>query len=110
MKIIELSEGASSRALVRPLFRAILLLQVLDLHSTLVALDKRTETNKLILLVASNVGLPLAVASMKSVATLSIFLLIHAWKNSKGMDAPVCAALSVMCLAYAITVINNYAG
>lgn len=110
MKTFELTQGASGRSFVKLLFGAILLLQALDLHSTLISLSERTETNRLILQIAALTGLPLAVAAVKLLATLSICLLIRVWSRSRGMDAPVAVALAVMCLAYAATVINNYVG
>lgn len=110
MKTFELVQGSTSRSFVKLLFAAILLLQALDLHSTLIALDRRTETNLLIVRLAEFVGLPFAVVLMKLMATLSIGLLMRVWSRSRGMDAPVAVALVVMCLAYATTVINNYVG
>jgi hypothetical protein len=110
MKTFELTQGTAGRSFVKLLFGAILLLQALDLHSTLIALNERAETNKLILEIAAFIGLPLAVVFVKFLATLSIALLIRVWSRSRGMDAPVAVALVVMCLAYAGTVINNYVG
>jgi hypothetical protein len=110
MKSFELTQGAAGRSFVKFLFGAILLLQVLDLHSTLIALHKRTEINQLILQIATAIGLPFAVVVVKLLATLSICLLIRVWSRSRGMNAPVAVALVVMCLAYGTTVINNYVG
>ncbi len=110
MKTFDLNEVAQVRSFVKLLFGALLVLQALDLHSTLIALDARFETNKLILFLATALGLSLAVAAVKLIATLSIFLLFYVWQRTKGMYSPVAAALTVMCLAYATTVINNYRG
>jgi DNA-binding LytR/AlgR family response regulator len=110
MNSFELTQGAAGRPFIKLLFGAILLLQVLDMHSTLIALHKRAETNQLILQIATAVGLPFAVVVVKLLATVSISLLIRVWSRSRGMDAPVAVALVVMCLAYGTTVIHNYVG
>jgi hypothetical protein len=110
MKTIELIRGDASRSFVGLLFGAIFLLQALDLHSTLISLHERTEANKLILQIAQVTGLPLAVVTVKLMATASIALLAWAWRKSRGVDGPVGVALAVMCLAYTATVINNYVG
>lgn len=89
-------------------FVALAVLQVLDFHSTLLALrDGRSETNPLILSVAGYIGVIPAVSVFKIAAlflTAGYFYYARYKKRGFFMSIP----LYVVIFIYAITVLNNY--
>lgn len=110
MNTFRLHTRTASQLFIRCLFGAVFVLQVLDLHSTIISLEERRETNKFILMLAESIGLPASVFVVKAMAILSLAYMARTWTKSTGFDAPVASALVVMCLSYVFVVVSNYAG
>lgn len=96
------------RRVITILFMTLMGLQVLDMHSTIISMDSRTELNKFIQSIASWIGMTGAVVAAKGIAIAAIAFLMRSWKQSTDLDGPVGLSLAVMCVAYGITVVNNY--
>lgn len=109
MKTLRLQNQTATQFLIWCLFGAAFVLQVLDLHSTIVSLEERRETNKFILLLSQRIGLHASIFLVKAFAILSLAYLARTWKKSTGFDAPVLTALLVMCVGYVLVVFSNYA-
>ena len=90
------------------LFAAIVLLQLLDWHSTFRALAKGAgEANPYILSLSQIVGLPLAVSLFKIIAilvTAIYFAASRAHQHKKVLTVP----LTIIVFFYSIVVYNNY--
>lgn len=110
MNTIRLQARTAIQLFIWSLFGAVFVLQVLDLHSTVISLEERRETNKFILLLSQSIGLHASVFVVKALAILSLAYLARSWKSSTGFDAPVATALVVMCVGYVFVVVSNYAG
>lgn len=110
MNTIRLQARTASQLFIWCLFGVVFVLQALDLHSTIISLDERRETNKFILLLAQGIGLYASIFVVKALAILSLAYLARTWKRAAGFDGPVVAALVVMCTGYVLVVVNNYAG
>lgn len=89
-------------------FVTLAVLQVLDFHSTLLAMrEGRSETNPLILSVAGHIGLLPAVSVFKIAAlflTVAYFYYARDKKRGFFMSIPLYSVIFI----YAITVLNNY--
>ena len=91
------------------LFCCIGLLQILDLHSTLLAVDTRGETNNLINLLASFIGVAGAVIAFKGAVALSLLFSYRTWRKNPGeYDGFFALGLLVMIGAYALVIVSNY--
>ncbi len=110
MNTIRLQARTASQLFIWCLFGAVFMLQVLDLHSTIISLEERRETNKFILLLSQGIGLQASIFVVKALAIFSLAYLARTWKRSTGFDAPVMTALVVMCVGYVLVVVSNYAG
>lgn len=99
-----------SSKVVFALFITLLLLQGLDMHSTLTAPSHRYETNPVIVWIASYVGLLHAMAVMKLFSILVIAALSRAWKKSDdAYNHLYLPSLAFLNIEYLLVVINNYA-
>lgn len=115
------SSVPSSRSLraLKGLFRPLVLvealpfvilacLQLLDWHSTVLAIaDGRQEQNPLILGLANAVGLISAVSIFKAVALL-LTAIYFAFSKQYRKNALYKAVLYCVLIVYSITIINNY--
>lgn len=89
-------------------FLTLAILQVLDFHSTVLAMQQgRSETNPLILSVAGQIGLLPAVSVFKIVALLLTVAYFYYAKDKKRGFFIFIPLYSVICI-YAVTVLNNY--
>ena len=104
------SRHLSFRATFSTQCLALLVLQCLDLHSTLMATPAQRESNRLIQAVAQLLPAPLAILAVK-VGTLAIVTsLFVAWRRSCGLDRPFALCLTSLGLVYAFVVTSNYLG
>jgi hypothetical protein len=89
-------------------FLALAILQVLDFHSTVLAMQQgRDETNPLILSVAVHIGLLPAVSVFKIAAlllTVAYFYYAKGKRRGLFMSIPLYSVIFI----YAVTVLNNY--
>lgn len=95
-------------AVALSLFFAVAVLQILDGHSTYLAIAQgRAEMNPLILWLASTVGLLLAVGIAKALAlviTGFYFKVSQPYLSKKRLLVPLACVVA----AYTVVVINNY--
>ena len=92
---------------VKILFILNALLQVADLHSSLIS--PASETNRLILLLASHVGFNFSIVVTKSICLYVIYLLRRHWKTTAGVfDGEFLIALTLVALLMSGVVLNNY--
>lgn len=97
-----------SKPFTQALFATILLLQALDLHSTLLAVDNgRKETNLLILQLAQTFGLVESVLLAKFFAVLCVATYFHLTRNI-ARNRYVVVPLLLVILIYSTVVLNNY--
>lgn len=95
--------------IVNALFLLQLILQVMDLHSTLTASAGRYEVNEIINWMANHVGFPFAVFIMKLCSALVLVFLYSSWVKSKGSHTiGFIISLSLLCVVYGFIVFNNY--
>jgi hypothetical protein len=102
-----------SSSLVKPLLFLQMLLQLLDLHSTLSHLADRTEINKAIIWVATMTGMAPAVILMKVLSVAVIWLLYVQWQKipkPSVFDRPIAGVFIVLNVTLLAIVFNNYWG
>ena len=98
-----------SRHLVPLLFSVLVLLQILDAHSTLSARAGRCETNMAINWLGSWVGFGTAVLITKAFAVFVLLFLFRIWRLSKGIhDGHFVVILTLLAVIYGVIDANNY--
>lgn len=99
-----------SSKVIFAMFLTLLILQGLDMHSTLTAPPHRFETNPVIVWIATHIGLLHAMAIMKLFAILVIAALSRAWKKSDdAYNHLYLPSLAFLNIEYLLVVANNYA-
>jgi hypothetical protein len=98
-----------ARNAVALLFISLLILQILDAHSTLSAGAERHETNGLIIWLANWVGFAAAVVITKAFSILVLFLLYRLWRLTEGAhDGKFVVILTLLAVIYSIIDGSNY--
>jgi len=91
------------------LFLALVLAQVLDLHSTLRGISIKQEQNHLINWLADQVGFTLAIVCVKAAAATALLFFYQTWRGTKGqLDMQVAAVLVLLAVISWLVVANNY--
>ncbi len=91
------------------LFLALTVLQLLDMHSTLIAAQGRVEQNSLIAWLAHHFGMEGVVPLIKILDLAIIGLFFSVWKKSHGtFNKQFFVCLTLIVSAYILVVMNNY--
>jgi hypothetical protein len=96
------------RGFTSALVVSLLVLQGLDLHSTLSARGGQFEANRLINSLALWLSPKAAVIAVKTAAIALVGLLALLWRCCRGMDREFALCLFLLVLMYAGVVANNY--
>ena len=91
------------------LFGVLLLVLALDLHSTLIGISVRGESNPVINWLALHIGFVQALVGLKAIAVLTLIFFYRAWNSaSRQLDTATAACLSFLILINSLIVANNY--
>jgi hypothetical protein len=91
------------------LFVALVVLQVLDWHSTVCAGSLQSESNPLLLSLAAGVPFPAALAVVKTLDIFLAALLIGAWRYTRRRyNTEFLGCLLIVDIVYAVVVFNNF--
>lgn len=98
----------SAPNIIKAMFVLLGALQLLDLHSTLLALTAgHSETNLLILKLSHSIGIHFAVIFYKAIA-LGIIFLYFKFSQHVKTKRYVAIPLAILIAVYAAVVLNNY--
>lgn len=91
------------------LFLALAVLQLCDMHSTLIAAQGRGEQNSSIVWLANSLSIEWAVPLVKMLDLVVIGLFFGAWKRSGGIfNKQIFVCLTLIAVVYIFVVTNNY--
>jgi len=100
---------SGTRYVVPALFLLLILIQVLDIHSTLSASAGHYEANKVIHWLSEQVGFTVAVCIVKACSSLVLLFLYRVWRLSNGFhDCEFSISLGLIFIVYGVVVTNNY--
>ncbi len=98
-----------TRFFVLALFVLLVLIQILDAHSTLTASAGHYETNRAINWLINRVGFTAAVCITKAWCAFVLLILYRVWRLSNGShDREFIVSLTLIGVIYGVVVANNY--
>lgn len=103
------SHTAGGGRVIYVLFGLLAVLQVLDWYTTATSGLRQTESNRLLLAIATRLPFETALAIVKSLDALLIVLLIGAWRRTNGRsNLEFLGCLAIVDLIYSPVVFNNF--